>query len=112
MSSKVILLSSDRLGAGDAELGRSLLETFFVLLEQRDEKPAAIFCVNRGVFALTDESFASIHLGKIADAGVPVLACKTCVDHYGLEDRLTTGEISSMSAFLDLAAEHEVLTLA
>lgn len=112
MRDKVILLASDQLGAGDAGLGQSILETFFVLVKQRDELPAAVFCMNRGVFTLTKRSFASVHLGEMAKAGVPVLACKTCVDHYGIEDELTAGEVSSMAAFVELAAQHEVLTIA
>ena len=112
MRNKVILLTSDQFGTGDAGLGESVLETFFVLVKQRDERPAAIFCMNRGVFALTKQSFASVHLAEMARAGVPVLACRTCVDHYGLEDKLTAGEVSSMAAFVELAAQHEVLTIA
>ncbi len=112
MRNKVILLKSDQFGSGDAGLGESLLETFFVLAKQRSELPAAVFCMNRGVFALTKKSFASVHLAEMAAAGVPVLACKTCVEHYGVADRLTAGEVSSMAAFIELAAQHEVLTIA
>ncbi|WP_018130239.1 hypothetical protein [Effusibacillus pohliae] len=111
MKNKVILLSSDRFGSGDPGLGETLLETFFVLLKQREEKPAAIFCVNRGVFALTDRSLASVHLQELADAGVPVLACKTCVDFYQLENELQVGDISSMGHFLELASKYEVLNI-
>jgi intracellular sulfur oxidation DsrE/DsrF family protein len=100
------------MGSGDSELGRTALETFFVLLKQEEEKPAAIFCMNRGVFTLTDESLISLHLKELADAGVAVLACQTCVNYYGLEDRITAGEISTMKRFVELARDHEVLTIA
>jgi intracellular sulfur oxidation DsrE/DsrF family protein len=112
MKDKVILVASDQLGAGDAQLGQSLLEKLFVLIKQRDELPKAVFCMNRGVFALTRASFASVHLAELAQAGVQVLACGTCVEHYGIADRLTAGEISGMPAFIELAATHEVLTIA
>jgi len=112
MKNKVILLTSDQFGFGDANLGQGVLETFFVLMKKREELPAAVFCMNRGVYALTKRSFASVHLAEMAEAGVSVLACKTCVDHYGVEAELTTGEISSMAAFVELAAVHDVLTIA
>ena len=112
MKDKVILLTSDQLGTGDAGLGQSVLETFFVLLKQREEKPLAVFCMNRGVFALTKQSFVSVHLAEMARAGVQVLACKTCVDHYGVEEQLTAGEVSSMSVFVELAAKHEIVNVA
>jgi intracellular sulfur oxidation DsrE/DsrF family protein len=112
MNNKVILLTTDQFGTGDAALGESVLETFFVLIKQRSELPHTIFCMNRGVFALTKKSFASVHLAELAKEGVTVLACKTCVDHYGVEADLVAGEISSMSAFVELAAQRDVLTIA
>jgi len=112
MKNKVILLTSDQFGTGEAALGEGVLETFFVLLKQRDELPAAIFCMNRGVFALTKKSFASVHLAELAKAGVNVVACRTCVEHYGVTDDLTAGTIGSMADFLDFAAKYDVLTIA
>ena len=112
MKDKVILLTSDQFGTGDAQLGQSLLEKLFVLTKQRDELPKAVFCMNRGVFALTRKSFASVHLAEMAKAGVDVFACGTCVEHYGIADQLSAGEVSSMKAFIELAAQHEVLTIA
>lgn len=112
MKDKVILLASDQLGFGDAGLGQSILETFFVLTKKREDLPKAVFCMNRGVFTLTKRSFVSVHLAEMAKSGVQVLACKTCVDHYGIEPEMTAGELSSMAVFVELAASHEVLTIA
>ncbi|KOP83922.1 DsrE family protein [Cytobacillus solani] len=111
MKNKVILVSSDQLGTGDKELGESVLETFFTLLKQREDLPAAIFCMNRGVFTLTDHSFVSVHLKELEDKGVEVLACKTCVDYYKVEENLVAGKISGMPSFIDLASKYEVLTI-
>jgi intracellular sulfur oxidation DsrE/DsrF family protein len=112
MKNKVILVSSDKLGVGDVQLGESVLETFFTLLKQREELPHAVFCMNRGVFTLTEESFVSVHLKELADRGVSIFACKTCVDHYELAEKLTVGTISSMGHFIELASQYEVLTIA
>ena len=114
MNRKVIFLTTDSFGDGDRELGVRLLETFLTLLKQREQEqlPAAVFCVNRGVLALTEQSFASLHLKELANRGVPVLACGTCVNYYGIQDQLAAGEVSSMGRFMELAAQYEVLTLA
>lgn len=106
MRNKVILLTSDRIGAEE-----NGLETFLTLVKQQEELPAAIFCMNRGVLALTSRSMSSLQLADLAEAGVPVLACKTCVDHYGIADELEAGKMSSMGEFVQLASRHEVLTL-
>lgn len=111
MKNKVILVSSDQLGKGDKDLGEGVLETFFTLLKQREDKPAAIFLMNRGVLTLTEQSLVSVHLKEIAESGVPVLACKTCVDYYDIESQLVGGEISGMGHFIELAGKHEVLTI-
>lgn len=111
MKNKVILVSSDQLGAGDQALGENILETFFTLLKNKDDKPVAIFCMNRGVFTLTDQSLISVHLKELQDQGVPILACKTCVDYYQISDQLTVGEVSGMAKFIELASEYDVLTI-
>ncbi len=111
MKNKLILLTTDQFGKGDAELGETVLETFFTLLKQKEEKPAAIFVMNRGVFAISDQSLVSVHIKEMADQGMLVLACKTCVDYYNVGERLITGEISSMGHFIELASKYEVLTI-
>ncbi|RSK26440.1 transcriptional regulator [Bacillus sp. HMF5848] len=111
MKQKVILVSSTELGRGEKELGEGILETFFTLLKQREDKPRAIFCMNSGVYALTADSLVSVHLAELEQAGIEVLACKTCVDYYKLEDQLTVGKISSMQRFVELASDYEVITI-
>lgn len=111
MKNKVILLSSDQLGKGEPGLGEGLLETFFTLLKQQDELPVAVFCMNRGVFTLTESSFVSLQLKELEEKGLEVLACKTCVDYYELNDKLAAGKISGMADFIKLASQYEVLTL-
>ncbi|WP_018665078.1 DsrE family protein [Heyndrickxia acidiproducens] len=111
MKNKVILLTSDQLGKGETGLGEGLLETFFTILKQKEELPAAVFCVNRGVFTLTESSLVSLQLKELEEKGVDVLACKTCVDFYELNNKLTAGKISEMAQFIELASKYEVLTL-
>ncbi|KAB2337187.1 transcriptional regulator [Cytobacillus depressus] len=111
MKNKVILVTSDQLGKGDKELGEGVLETFFTLLKQREDLPAAIFCMNSGVFTLTDDSFVSVHLKELEDKGVEVIACKTCVDYYEVENKLAAGKISGMPTFIELASKYEVITI-
>lgn len=111
MENKVILLQSDRIGDEADGLGATILETFLTVLKSDGHRPVAIFCMNRGVLTLTAESLCSLKLTELEEAGVKVLACKTCVDHYGIEDQLVCGEISGMAAFVELAAKHPVITI-
>lgn len=111
MKNKVILLASNQLGKGDQELGEGVLETFFTILKQKEDLPVAVFCMNRGVFTLTENSLVSLQLKELEEKGVDVLACKTCVDYYELNDKLPAGKISGMDHFIELASKHEVITL-
>ena len=111
MKKKVILLASDVLGKGERELGEGILETFFTILKQREELPEAVFCMNRGVFTLLEESFVSLQLMDLEAKGVDILACKTCVDYYELGEKLVVGKISGMAQFVELASKYEVITL-
>lgn len=111
LNNKVILLTSDQLGKGERALGEGILETFFTILKQKDELPVAVFCMNSGVYALTEHSLVSLQLRDLEKKGVDVLACKTCVDYYEVEDHIMAGRISGMDYFIDLAAKHEVLTI-
>lgn len=111
MRNKVILLASGQIGEGETELGEGILETFFTILKQKEELPAAVFCMNRGVFALTESSLVSLQLMELEEKGVDVLACKTCVDFYELNGKLVAGKISGMAQFIELAAKYEVITL-
>ena len=111
MKNKVILLASDQLGNGEKELGEGILETFFTVLKQKEELPVAIFCMNSGVFTLTEESLISLQLADLERKGVDVIACKTCVDYYELNEKLVTGKVSGMAQFVELASEYEVITI-
>ena len=111
MKNKVILLASDQLGNGEKELGEGILETFFTILKQKEELPVAVFCMNSGVFTLTEESLVSLQLADLEGKGVEVLACKTCVDYYELNEKLVTGKVSGMAQFVELASEYEVITI-
>jgi intracellular sulfur oxidation DsrE/DsrF family protein len=111
LKNKVILLASDQLGKGEKDLGEGVLETFFTILKQQEELPAAVFCMNSGVFTLTERSLVSLQLKELESKGVDVFACKTCVDYYEVQDQLAAGKISSMAHFIELSSKYEVLTL-
>ena len=112
MKNKIILLLSDTMGDGNKDLGAQILETYFNLLKNKTELPVAIFCMNQGVFTMTDESFVSVHLKELSDKGVDILACKTCVDFFHIEDQLTVGKISGMDRFIELSSLYDVITIA
>ena len=92
----VIQVTSDAMGTGDDELGHKLIKGFIFSLTQLDELPATMIFYNGGA-RLTCEGSASLEdLKNLADAGVEILTCGTCLDHYGLSDKLAVGEVTNM----------------
>ena len=92
----VIQVTSDAMGTGDDELGRKLIKGFIFSLTQLDELPATMLFYNGGA-RLTCEGSASLEdLKNLADAGVEILTCGTCLDHYGLSDKLAVGDVTNM----------------
>lgn len=111
MKDKVIVLSADGLGRGDERLGQLLMANFLRQLGELPEKPKALFLLNSGVKLVTEGSNALEHLERLQAAGVDILSCRTCIEWFDLEDKVRVGKISSMAAFIQLAADHEVITV-
>lgn len=108
---KVIVLRSDGMGDGDPVLGNTILANFLRLCLEAQEKPHAVFCYNAGVKLLTGDSLVVAHLQELARAGVPIEACRTCVDSYGIREQMRVGELSTMAKFMEYVQEYEVVML-
>ncbi|MHB1418990.1 MAG: DsrE family protein [Bacillota bacterium] len=102
----VYFISSDIIGHQDPELGQRLMHNFFMKLLEAAEKPSHILFVERGVKLLLSE-FTAVNALKILEneSGVKLLACVTCLDYYGIKDKINVGEVSSMPEII--AAMHE-----
>ena len=86
--SKVVVLSSEFMGAGDDELGATLMKAFVFALTQQDELPAAILAYN---------------------GGVQIFSCGTCLNHFGIADKLAVGEVTNMYVIVQKQLEAGVV---
>lgn len=92
----VLFVPSDCMGRGSAELGERLMGAFFTALHDVPVKPATIVFMNAGVKLAVQGSRALDDLRALADQGIDILACGTCLDYYGLADQLAVGRVSNM----------------
>jgi len=105
LANTVVLVT--RLGFGttaDERFGIDMLERFLHTLESRSDQPAAICCYTEGVRAMVDDSPVLLNLQMLEDAGVEIIACGTCLDHYGLTDRLAVGRVGAMTDIVEMMA--------
>lgn len=92
----VIQVSSDAMGAGSDELGRNLMKAFIYAVTQQDELPATMLFYNGGAHLTCEGSPTLDDLKALAEQGVEILTCGTCLNHYGIADKLAVGEVTNM----------------
>jgi selenium metabolism protein YedF len=92
----VVLINSEQMGRGDDELGARLLSSFFRTLATLEPRPEAIAFYN-GAVRLMGRGSASLEtLKQLEEAGVELLACVTCLEHFELTEKIAVGRVSNM----------------
>ena len=92
----IVYVNSDIMGVGDEKLGAILIRAFFKTLSDIERKPWRMIFINSGVQLTTEGSEVLETLGTLADQGVEILSCGTCLDFYGLKEKLRVGVVSNM----------------
>ena len=95
-SNKVVVIRSSVMGEGDPELGKVLLKGFIYAISQQKDLPKTMFFYNGGAFITCEGSQSLEDLKALEEQGVKILTCGTCLNHYGLTDRLAVGEVTNM----------------
>ncbi len=93
---KVVVLSSNTMGNGDEQLGKKLMKAFIFALTSQDEAPEKVICYNSGAYLTTEDPDTIKDLKSLEEAGTTVMTCGTCLDFYGLKEKLQVGIISNM----------------
>lgn len=92
----IVVISSSYMGTGDDALGAALMKSFVFALTQQDVLPSCILFYNGGA-KLTCESSPMIDdLKQLQSRGTEILTCGTCLNHYGLSDKLLVGNVTNM----------------
>lgn len=92
----VVVLSANVMGTGDEKLGKALMKAFVFAVTKQDYLPETILCYNTGAY-LTCEGADTLEDLKILEAeGVNILTCGTCLDFYGMKEKLTVGTVTNM----------------
>jgi selenium metabolism protein YedF len=95
-SNKVVVIRSSVMGEGDPELGKVLLKGFIYAISQQKDLPKTMLFYNGGAFITCEGSQSLEDLKALEEQGVKILTCGTCLNHYGLTDRLAVGEVTNM----------------
>ena len=92
----LVVLSANVMGTGDAKLGTSLMKAFVFALTKQDQLPDTILCYNTGAYLTCEGADTLEDLKQLQSEGVTILTCGTCLDFYGLKEKLAVGGVTNM----------------
>jgi selenium metabolism protein YedF len=97
----VVVISSDRMGSGNDELGKVLLKGFIFATTQLDELPRTMLFYNGGARLTSEGSDSLEDLKNLEAQGVEIMTCGTCLDYYGLKEKLQVGSVTNMYSIVE-----------
>lgn len=92
----VIVISADKMGKGNDELGYVLIKAFFHTVAEQAAKPDVIIFYNTGVKLTVQGSEVLEDLGQLESDGTEILVCGTCLNYFEIKDKLAVGNVSNM----------------
>ena len=105
----VVVISSDQMGTGEEELGKTLLKGFIYALSQQDDLPTTILFYNKGAFITCEESASIEDLKSLEAQGAEILTCGTCLNFYGLPEKLQVGEVTNMYVIAEKMTQADLI---
>ena len=100
----VIVVTNDGLGQADEALRHKLAINYFRTLLELGQHPQAVLFYAAGVKLVAKNSPCQKELEELSSAGVSLIACRTCLDFYGLMDVVAVGEIGNMVRIVEAQA--------
>ncbi len=97
----VVVISSDRMGSGNDELGKVLMKGFVFAVSKLDELPSAMLFYNGGATLTAEGSESLEDLKELEAQGVEIMTCGTCLDYYGLKEKLEVGTVTNMYSIVE-----------
>ncbi len=104
----VVLLTSDVIGTGDANLGKKLMQAFLKTLPEMGQELWRIVLLNSGVYLASKGHEALESLQNLEQSGVDILVCGTCLEYYKLLETKAVGQTTNM---LDVVTSLQLASL-
>lgn len=97
----VVLITRDGMGEGDRELRHVLVKNYLTLLDQSGQIPDALCFYADGVKLAVEGSPVLAEIASLGAKGAKLVVCTTCLNHYGLMDRLAVGAPGGMTGIVE-----------
>ena len=104
-----VVISSDCMGSGNDELGKILMKSFVFTLTQLDKLPKTILLYNNGVKLSCEGSDCIEDLQKLENLGAEILNCGTCLEFFGIAEKLQVGKVTNMYYIVERQRQCEMI---
>jgi intracellular sulfur oxidation DsrE/DsrF family protein len=112
MKDTVIQITNDGMGKGDPTLQHKLIIKYLELIQMNESLPNAITFYTDGVKMVIEGSPALEQLRALEGKGVHLIVCSTCLEHYGLSDKVQVGIVGGMTDIIEAQVKAgKVITL-
>jgi selenium metabolism protein YedF len=95
--STVILINNDGMGAAEEPLRHKLLRVYLTMLQENGLFPGAICFYANGVKMAVEGSPVLDLLRAFEARGVRLISCGTCLQYFGLADKISVGIVGGMN---------------
>lgn len=93
------------MGKGEEKLGARLMGNFLTKLIDAELKPQMVVLYNSGVKLAARGSEVLESLQSLENFGVQIICCGTCVNFYGLADKIQAGRVTNMPEIVRVLTE-------
>jgi intracellular sulfur oxidation DsrE/DsrF family protein len=112
MQNSVILITNEGMGRADLALQHTLIGKYLELLQASGDLPAAICFYTDGVKLIVEGSPVLAQLASLEQKGVRLVVCSTCLNYFGLTEKVRVGIVGGMGDILTAqAGADKVITL-
>ena len=105
----VVVISTAQMGSGNDELGTALMKGFIYALGQQENLPKTILFYNGGASIPCEGSVSLEDLKSMEAQGVEILTCGTCLNFYGLTDKLAVGGVTNMYVIAEKMTQADLI---
>ena len=103
-TSAVVAVDTDSMGRGSEELGHILMKGLIYALAHQDQVPDTMLFYNGGARLTCEGSESLEDIRELESRGTKVLTCGTCLDFYGIRNKLAVGGVTNLYAIAQIVA--------
>lgn len=112
MKDTIIQITNYGMGKGDPALQLKLAGKYLELIQANASLPNALCFYTDGVKLVVEGSPVLEQLRALEAKGVRLIVCSTCLEHYGLTDKVQVGIVGGMTDIIEAQTKaSKVITL-